>query len=144
MSPEDLATVERSWSELCTCRAALTDGLTDEFRSAGETAIDPPTRAAWLIDAVAALVGLLTAPSKLAEHARHLATTWPDETSSPTFRVEGQAWMGAAARVSDHWSDRVERAWLHAWLLLSEVLAAEALSPFADVSPTVPGPGAAR
>lgn len=131
MSPEDLGAVERSWAELGGRRAALVGRLTDWFATVEESSIDPAVRAAWLVDAVAELVGLLTAPSRLADRARVLATTWPDDCSSPTFGAEGRAWMNAAAAVSRAWTDRVERAWLHAWLLLSEVLAAESLSPFA-------------
>ena len=92
----------------------------------------PGLRAEWLLCAVEALVGLLSAPSRLAACARDVGKTWPDPCTAPSFGVEGRAWMGAARECLAGWSDRTEAAWCQAWLLLSEVLAAEALSPFCD------------
>jgi hypothetical protein len=43
--------------------------------------------------------------------------------------------MGAARACLPTWTDRTEVAWCQAWLLLSDVLAAEALSPFSDELP---------
>lgn len=150
MSPEDLATVERSWAELRDRRDDLVEQLTHRYETIYETihetidetshgTIDETSmmsnvRASWLVDAVAELVGLLSAPSRLGERARTLATTWPDSANAPSFRMDGRAWMDAAGATSSSWTERTERAWLHAWLLLSDVLAAEALSPFSDSS----------
>ena len=39
--------------------------------------------------------------------------------------------MDASRAACPTWTDRTERAWRQAWLLLSDVLAAESLSPFA-------------
>ena len=60
-----------------------------------------------------------------------LAAGWPIAGTAPSFAVEGRAWMGAAHDVSPEWTDGTERAWRHAWLLLSAVLDEESLSPFA-------------
>ena len=40
--------------------------------------------------------------------------------------------MDAARECLPSWSDRTEAAWRQAWLLLTEALAAETMSPFAD------------
>jgi hypothetical protein len=89
-------------------------------------------RAGWLLSAVEDLVGLLPAPSRLAARARELGDTWPDPLNAPSFGVEGIAWMQAADDCLPTWTARTEAAWRQAWLLLSEVLAAETLSPFSD------------
>ena len=59
-----------------------------------------------------------------------LAETWPDGGPSPSFRVDGQAWIAAATACDPRWTAGTEQAWRQAWLLLSEVLAEDALSPF--------------
>ena len=132
MSPDDLTTVQRSWSELRRQRDSLLAGLTRRFDVAPASPLAAAVRAAWLLDAVEELVGLLSAPSSLAERARALGETWPDPLIAPSFAIEGRTWMGAARECLPTWSERTELAWRQAWLLLSDVLAAEALSPFAD------------
>ncbi len=132
MSPDDLSTVQRSWSELRHRREPLLAGLTHRFDVAPASPLAAAVRAAWLLDAVEELVGLLSAPSALAEHARALGPTWPHPLVAPSFAIEGRTWLGAARECLPTWSERTESAWRQAWLLLSDVLAAEALSPFAD------------
>ena len=132
MSPDDLTTVQRSWSELRRGRDPLLAALTRCLDAAPISSLPADVRAAWLLDAVEELVGLLSAPSRLAERARVLGETWPDPLIAPSFATEGRAWMGAARECLPTWSERTEVAWRQAWLLLSDVLAAESLSPFAD------------
>jgi hypothetical protein len=127
--PEDLVTVVESWAELRLHTEALADRLAASYR----VVLSPQNaeqRARWLVIAVAELVGLLTAPSQLAARARDVAATLPQPSSTPTFVLDGNAWMIAAREVSAYWSDCMEGAWRHAWLLLSEALANESLSPF--------------
>jgi hypothetical protein len=135
MTPDELAAVDRSWAELRRHHAVLVDRLTASFDTVAACPESARGRARWLVDAVSELVGLLTAPSQLAVRARRLAATWPDARTAPSFRVEGRAWMGSAQEVSRTWSDQTEEAWRQAWLLLSDVLAQESLSPFADLPP---------
>jgi hypothetical protein len=134
MTPNDVAVVDGSWAQLRLRRDDLIDRLAVAF-----SAVRPPAtalrRACWLVDSVAELVDLLTAPSQLGRRARQLFTTWPDPGSSPSFRIDGQAWISAARDVSPIWTLGAEHAWRHAWLLLSDVLSEEALSPFARSSP---------
>jgi hypothetical protein len=138
MTPEDVAAVQRSWSELRGQRAELRAALTRQFQRATGSpvplSIPASTRADWLLRAVAELVDLLPAPSRLAERARAFGTTWPDPHVAPCFATEGVAWLTAADECHPAWSPVTEAAWRQAWLLLSDVLAAEALSPFADVA----------
>ena len=70
--------------------------------------------------------------------ARALGETWPDPLVAPCFATEGRAWLGAAAECQPSWSPSFETAWRQAWLLLSDVLAAESLSPFQSPNPTNP------
>jgi hypothetical protein len=133
MTPEDVATVQRSWAELCR-HPALDAALTRQFEAFEHTepsTIPASTRADFLRRAVAELVDLLQAPSRLADRARALGQTWPDPQVAPCFAREGRAWLAAAAECQASWSPSVENAWRQAWLLLSDVLAAESLSPFA-------------
>ena len=132
MSPDDLSAVQRSWSELRLRRDPLAAALSRRFEEAPISSLAANVRAAWLLDAVQELVGLLSAPSRLAERARILGETWPDPLIAPSYAIEGRAWMGAAYECLPTWSERTEGAWRQAWLLLSDVLAAESLSPFAD------------
>jgi hypothetical protein len=132
MTPDDLTTVQRTWSQLRRRRDALVAALTRRFDAVGPSPIAPPIRARWLVGAVEELVGLLSAPSDLATRARDLGETWPDPLTAPCFGIEGRAWMGAAGECLPTWSAHTEAAWRQAWLLLSDVLAAETLSPFAD------------
>jgi len=119
-----------SWAGLRPRREALAERLAAAY-GAGLAPDTAQHRARWLVDAVAELVGLLTAPSQLAARARDVAKTLPQPSSAPTFVLDGNAWMVAAREVSASWSDCLEHAWRQAWLLLSEALANESLSPFA-------------
>jgi hypothetical protein len=132
VTPDDLSTVQESWTRLRSRPAALVGELTIAFADVGPSTIEAASRARWLYAAVDELVGLLAAPSSLATSARALGETWPDRHTAPCFAVEGQAWLEAAAMTQPDWSDETARAWKQAWLLLSDVLAAESLSPFAD------------
>lgn len=132
MTPDDLSVVERSWSVLRYRRDLLLAGLTRRFEATAPWPIAPAWRAGWLVVAVEDLVGLLAAPSRLAARAHALGETWPDPLTAPCFRIEGSAWIEAAGECLPTWCDATEAAWRQAWLLLSDVLAAEALSPFAD------------
>jgi hypothetical protein len=134
--PEDIATVERSVAQLCLQGPALQGHLEASFRAAGTTG-DDARRARWLVSAVIELAALLAVPSRLEACARGIAETLPDGVPAPTFGVEGRAWMRAARDLCPGWSERTEAAWHHAWLLLSNVLDNESLSPFAE-PPTPP------
>ena len=68
----------------------------------------------------------------VADRARGLLASWPDPATSPSYAVDGRAWMAAAGECLPTWSAEVEASWKQGWLLLSEVLAAETLSPFHD------------
>ena len=130
MTPEDLTIVAESWAGIKPRQDEMADRLALSYG-----AVCPPAeaemRARWLVAAVAELVDLLTAPSQLAVRARELAESLPDPGTTPTFLLDGNAWMSAASSVCPTWSDESGRAWRQAWLLLSDVLAIEALSPFA-------------
>ena len=130
MTPEDIDTVQRSWAELRRQRPALDGALTRQYKLLATSPIPASTRSRWLLDAIAELVDLLPVPSRLADRARALGETWPDPLVAPSFANEGRAWLAAAAECQRTWSPAVAAAWRQAWLLLSDVLAAEALSPF--------------
>jgi len=134
VTPDDLTHVQHSWAQLCDRRDSLLVELTLSFRSLPNlnpaSTFDAPSRAEWLLCAVEELVELLPAPSKLATRARALGHRWPDPLAAPSYEIEGRAWMAAATRCSPSWSEPIEAAWRQAWLLLSDVLAAETLSPF--------------
>ena len=132
MTPEDLSAVQRSWIEFLRVREPLLDALTRRFDPVAPTPIHAAARAEWLLSAVEDLVGLLSAPSRLAARARDLGATWPDPLTAPSFGIEGRAWMHAADECLAIWSPELEASWRQAWMLLSDVLAAETLSPFAD------------
>lgn len=132
MTPDDLSAVQGSWSELRRLRDPLLDALARRFAPLTASPAAAAQRAGWLFAAVDELVGLLPSPSHLAVRARSLGESWPDPLTAPSFAVEGRAWMEAAAACFGRWSDDTEAAWRQAWLLLSDVLAAEALSPFTD------------
>jgi hypothetical protein len=133
VTPDDIRVVQGSWAALRDRRRLLVAELTRRFDCCSPAPVPSAQRAVWLLDAVAELVGLLTCASRLGDCARQLGQTWPDPLTAPSYRVEGRAWMGAAAAtLPAAWSERTEAAWRQAWLLLSEVLAAETLSPFAD------------
>jgi len=132
VSPDDLQTVQRSWTAFLRHREALLSSLAAHLRDLTPAPIAAAHRACWLFRAVEELVELLPEPSRLELHARHLGETWPDKLVAPSYAVDGRAWMRAADECLDVWSPGIEAAWRQAWLLLSEVLAAETLSPFAD------------
>ena len=133
MSPNDVSTVQRSWAELRRVQTSLITELTRRYDAAASPgALLPDLRAAWLCVAVDELVDLLPAPSVLAARARVLIESWPEPLSSPCFAIDGVAFMASAAACAPHWTAMTESAWRAAWLLLSDELAAEALSPFAD------------
>lgn len=137
MTPDDLSAVQRSWAELRRTRLALQRALTRQYELAPASPVPADERAEWLIYAVSVLVDLLPVPSRLADRARALGQTWPDPLVAPSFANEGRAWLGAAGECQPSWSPTVEHAWRQAWLLLSDVLAAESLSPFATpMNPT--------
>jgi hypothetical protein len=138
MTPEDVAAVQRSWAELRAQRATLDRALTRQFKRTATSPVPASTRADWLLRAVAELVDLLPTPSRLADRARELGQTWPDPLIAPSFATEGRVWLAAAAECQPSWSPSVETAWRQAWLLLSDVLAAEALSPFENPRGTLP------
>jgi len=132
MNADDVSTVQRTWSELRRRRTLLLEDLTCRLAVLSAGNISARLRASWLYSAVDELVDLLASPSRLAERARDLGATWPDPSTAPCYAVEGRAWMAAAAAVLPGWTDANDAAWRQAWLLLSDVLAAETLSPFAD------------
>jgi hypothetical protein len=132
MSPDGLCTVQCSWSELCTRRAEVLDALAHAYHLRGSVDIAPSVLAGWLFGAVEVLVELLPSPSRLEACARAIGATWPVPGTHPTFAREGRAWLDAAAACTTGWTEVTDRAWRQAWLLLSDVLAAETLSPFAD------------
>jgi hypothetical protein len=130
MSPDDLDAVDRSWADLHHRRPELVAHLEVSLSSAPPADLAEP-RARWLVGAVGELVGLLSTPSRLGERARQLVVTFPVEGTAPTFAIEGRAWIQAGRGVSPLWTDETEQAWRHAWLLLADELADQALSPFA-------------
>ena len=138
MSPDDIAVVQRSWAGLrrrrddLVRRLALELGALDVIDT-GDVAM-AARRAAWLVGSVDELTGLLRSASRLEARARELFADWPVAGVTPTFAVDGTAWMAAARSVAPSWSDEMARAWRRAWLLVSEVLALDALSPFAAAS----------
>jgi hypothetical protein len=138
VTPEDLRTVQRSWSQLQPKADALLDDLARRFEVGGASAIPPASRAHWLYAAIEELVDLLAVPSQLADRARAIGATWPDPLTAPSFATEGSAWLAAADACLPSWSEDTADAWKQAWLLLSDVLAAEALSPFVDPKGTGP------
>jgi hypothetical protein len=140
VTPEDLRTVHRSWSQLQPRANALLDDLTRRFEAAGPSAIVPARRARWLYAAVDELADLLAVPSRLADRARSIGATWPDPLTAPSFATEGRAWLAAADACLPSWSEDTADAWKQAWLLLSDVLAAEALSPFIEMPPNGTAP----
>jgi hypothetical protein len=134
VTPDDLLFVQRSWARLRAQRVALVAALARRFGAVDGSPIAASDHAEWLYGAVDELVDLLATPSRLAGHARAVGATWPDPCTAPSFEVEGRAWLAAADECLPVWSDRTAAAWKEAWFLLSDVLAAEALSPFGDRS----------
>ena len=129
MAPGDVSIVRDSWLQLRPRSQMLLDVLCRRFQ-VEKASTRAALRAAWLVRAVDELIDLLSEPSRLAEHARPLAPSWPDGTAAPTAHVDGRAWTAAAAVCLPTWSPQVEDAWRQAWLLLADVLACEILCPF--------------
>jgi hypothetical protein len=142
MTPDDLDAVESTWAEFFRCRIPMLAALTRRYIALGNSPYVAAEQAHWLFRAVEQLVGLLSAPSRLADRARAVGDTWPDPLTAPSFAVEGRAWMGAASDSLAVWSADVEASWCQAWFLLSEVLAAETLSPFLDDPTMIAAPTA--
>jgi hypothetical protein len=134
VTPDDLAEVQRTWSELQVGGSDLHAALTARLSAVG--AAMPAERAAWLLGAIANLVDLLSSPSRLAERAREVVASWPDPGGRPSYAVDGVAWAGAAASCVPDWSAQTALAWRHGWLLVCEIMAAETLSPFRQPSST--------
>jgi hypothetical protein len=131
MTPDDLAAVHRSWTQLRAQRAEFQGRLEDVFA----TRLHPDTsaaRARHLIEAADELVGLLATPSRMAMRARAAAASWGPVAGPPDIDGDGAAWLQAASEVCSMWSSDDEVAWRRAWLLLGEVVAAETLAPFTD------------
>jgi hypothetical protein len=136
MRPEDVELVERSWALLRCIEGPMLRGLARRFADVSPSPAAAVVRARWMFDATEALVGLLAVPSRLSDRAGALGATWPDPLTAPSFAVDGRAWLATARECVPTWSDRTEDAWRQGWLLLSEVLAAEALAPFQTVEPS--------
>jgi hypothetical protein len=130
MSPEQLALVCESWADLSTRGDSIADRLAQSY-GAVVPAEMAAQRARWLVHAVTELVGLLTSPSLLAGRARELAQSLPASDIALTFTLDGNAWMCAGRDLCPLWTEPCEQAWRGAWLLLSDVVANESLSPFA-------------
>lgn len=130
MSPDDVAAVQRSWAELRPQGPRLLAQLTWTFVPHVPTGT-APARAGWLLDAVHALVDLLETPSRLGPAARDVVATWPAPGQVPSAHVEGEVWLAAARVLCPTWTAATDSAWRSAWLMLSDVLAQESLSPFA-------------
>jgi hypothetical protein len=137
MTPEELQAVQSSWRRVVRERDAVQAALARRFEGLVPTSRAAAERARWLFCAVEELVELLPAPSRLEQRARHVGDTWPDPLVAPSFALDGRAWMAAAAECVPGWTPTVQHAWRQAWHLLSEVLAAETLSPFAEGRPAV-------
>jgi hypothetical protein len=130
VSPDDLATVRCSWAALAPAGPQLVEVLSDILANDVDVVDEAQPRARRLVDAVAELVDLLATPSSLGQRARQLAESWPNGSPSPSFRVDGQAWIAAATFCDPCWTACTEQAWRQAWLLLAEELAEDSLSPF--------------
>jgi hypothetical protein len=132
MTPDDVSTVQRSWAELRRHRVVLVGELARCFADLDDSTIEPVIRAGWLCSAIDELVGLLSSPTSLAARACEMGRSFPDRLTAPSFVVDGRAWLQAAGSCAGGWSEHSETAWRKAWLLLSDALAEETLSPFAD------------
>ena len=143
MSPDDLATVRCSWAALVPAGPQLVEVLADVLANDVDVVEEAQPRARRLVEAVAELVDLLATPSRLGQRARQLAESWPDGSPSPSFRVDGQAWIAAATFCDPCWTAGTEQAWRQAWLLLAEELAEDSLSPFSVINAAAEAPGGA-
>lgn len=143
MSPDDLATVRCSWAALVPAAPQLVEVLADVLANDVDVVEEAQPRAHRLVEAVAELVDLLATPSRLGQRARQLAESWPDGSPSPSFRVDGQAWIAAATFCDPRWTAGTEQAWRQAWLLLAEELAEDSLSPFSMINAAAEARGSA-
>ena len=69
MTPEDLTTVQGSWAEFRRLRDPMLAALSTRFGAVSVSPTAAGSSATWLFSAVDELVGLLSAPSLLAERA---------------------------------------------------------------------------
>ncbi|MET0908604.1 MAG: hypothetical protein ABWZ99_03975 [Ilumatobacteraceae bacterium] len=130
MTPDDLLTVRRSWTEIRRRRASFVERLEAALDSIAGPATAAAVHARQLIAAADELVDVLATPSELATRARAIVAAWPPEAELPRLGVDEMAWRRAASEVSTSWSEADDLAWHHAWLLLADVLAEESLTPF--------------
>jgi hypothetical protein len=129
MTPDDLALVRRSWTELRRRRALFLERLEAVLGSLAEPTTAGP-RAGRLLEAADELLDSLATPSDLGGRARTLAAAWSPTTPLPRLEVEGLAWRRAASETCPSWSAADDAAWHRAWLLLADVLAEDGLAPF--------------
>lgn len=121
--------VRRSWTELRRRRASFIEQLEVAVGSVVGPA-SAAEHARRLVEAADDLVDALATPSALAARARAIAAAWPSTAALPRLEVDGLAWRRAAAELCRPWSDALDAAWHHAWLLLADVLAEDSLAPF--------------
>lgn len=143
MTPDDLAQVRRSWTELRRRRAPFLERLESALGAFAEPATAGED-AGRLIEEADELVDLLATPSALTAKARTLTAAWPPGTVPPRPGVEGMAWRRAASEVSSTWSEADDAAWHRAWLLLADVVAEDSLAPFDGPSARLDVPPARR
>jgi len=129
MTPDDLALVRRSWTELRRRRALFLERLEAALGPPGQPAT-PGEQARRLVEAADELLDSLATPSDLAGRARALAAVWPATTPLPRLDIDGVAWRRAASEVCPTCSEADDAAWHRAWLLLADVLAEDSLAPF--------------
>jgi hypothetical protein len=129
MTPDDLAMVRRSWTELRRRRAIFLERLEAALGALTEPAT-AAGRAGRLVEAADELLDALATPSDLARRARTLAAAWPPTMALPRLDIDGVAWRRAASEVCQAGSDSDDAAWHRAWLLLADVLAEDSLAPF--------------
>ncbi|MET0662759.1 MAG: hypothetical protein ABWZ42_06485 [Ilumatobacteraceae bacterium] len=129
MTPDDLAMVRRSWTELRRRRNLFLERLEEVLGSVLEPAVAGES-ACRLVEAADELLDSLATPSDLAGRARALATAWPPTTPLPRVGIEGAAWRRAASETCPSSTQDDDAAWHRAWLLLADVLAEDALAPF--------------
>jgi hypothetical protein len=134
MTPDDLMLVRRSWTTIRQRRAAFVARLA----AAIDSTADADRYARRVVEAADELIDLLATPSALGVRARAIADTWPPALPLPRPEIDGAAWRQAASEVCAPWTSRDDEAWHRAWLLLFEVLAADALDPFEPPTGSAP------
>ena len=133
MTPDDLDTVQRSWTHLREHRTSFLDRLAVALAGRLDAAA-AAGHARRLVDATDELIDLLATPSHLARRAHEIVSSWVPGAAAPDLDIDGAAWLSAAAEVSPTWSGEDVAAWRRAWLLLGDVVAAETLAPFGSAS----------